>query len=55
MHVTQRGVNRCAIFLDDLDKSFFLSLVRERFLPLEVRVHAYALMDNHYHLLVSSE
>ncbi|SOO17799.1 hypothetical protein XFF6992_20003 [Xanthomonas citri pv. fuscans] len=53
MHVVQRGVNRCAIFLDDEDRHHYcllLRMARERF---AVRVHAFVLMDNHVHLLVS--
>ena len=53
-HVTARGNERRAIYRDDRDREHFLELlgkVAERF---EVRVQAYVLMDNHYHLLVGT-
>lgn len=51
-HVTARGNERRAIFLDDRDRRQFLELLgrtQERF---GLRVHGYVLMGNHYHLLV---
>jgi putative transposase len=55
MHVTQRGVNRCATFLDDEDHIHYLRLLLERSKKLVVNVHAYVLMINHIHLLLSSD
>lgn len=55
MHVTQRGVNRCAIFLDDDDRHHYRRLLREVCRDYEVLIHAYVLMDNHVHLLLFSE
>ena len=55
MHVTQRGVNRCAIFLDDDDRHHYRRLLREACTRHAVLVHAYVLMGNHVHLLVSAE
>lgn len=52
MHVTQRGVNRCAIFLDDTDRLHYRRLLREACQRHGVAVHAYVLMDNHVHMLV---
>ncbi len=52
MHVTQRGVNRCAIFLDDEDRHHYRRLLREACTNHDVLIHAYVLMDNHVHLLV---
>ena len=54
MHVTQRGVNRCAIFIGDHDRRSFLDLLGRKLKADEVALHAYALMDNHYHLLLSA-
>ena len=54
LHITQRGVNRCATFIDDVDRQnylHFLLLASQRY---EVRIHAYVLMSNHLHLLASS-
>ena len=53
-HVFSRGHNRERIFADRGDYIHFLELVevmRERF---RVRVYAYCLMPNHYHLLIST-
>lgn len=55
MHVTQRGVNRCAIFLCDDDRQCFLQLLEAACLEREVRIHAYVLMGNHVHLLMSAD
>lgn len=54
MHVTQRGVNRCATFLDDEDRDHYLRLLIRRSRELDVYVHAYVLMSNHIHLLLSA-
>ena len=51
-HVTSRGHNREAIFSGRGDGIHFLELLeamRERF---RVKVYAYCLMGNHYHLLI---
>jgi putative transposase len=55
MHVTQRGVNRCATFVDDVDRMHYLHLLIDRSRKLLVKVHAYVLMSNHVHLLLSSD
>lgn len=54
LHVTQRGVNRCAIFLDDDDRRHFLHLLRGAAREHALSIHAYVLMGNHIHLLLSS-
>ena len=49
-HVTSRGQERQAIFRDDQDRAHFfelLEVIAERY---QVRIHAYVLMTNHYHL-----
>lgn len=53
-HITSRGNAREPIFIDKQDKKNFLKvlcLVVKRFNWL---LHAYCLMDNHYHLLVET-
>ena len=47
-----RGARRLSIFGDDDDRSFFLHCIGEALPRTDARVHAYALMGNHYHLLV---
>jgi len=45
LHVTHRGVNRCAVFVDDEDRRSYLLLLCEQLPRLSVALHAYALMD----------
>jgi len=51
-HVLNRGVARRDIFLDDADHEEFLRLIEELRILFHFNLHAYALMDNHYHLLI---
>ncbi|HVM60546.1 MAG TPA: transposase, partial [Verrucomicrobiae bacterium] len=53
-HVTARGNERRAIFRDDEDRRRFLERVAQVTERCGVIVHAYVLMDNHYHLLVET-
>jgi REP element-mobilizing transposase RayT len=53
-HVTARGNERRAIFRDDTDRRHWLALLEQWVERFEVRVHAYVLMDNHYHLLLET-
>lgn len=55
LHVTQRGVNHCAIFVDDADRHHYRHLLREACRAHGARVHAFVLMGNHVHLLLSSD
>ncbi|MBY6282401.1 transposase [Stenotrophomonas maltophilia] len=52
-HVIQRGVNKGAIFVDDIDRQLFLHLLHSAFLKHHVALHAYVLMGNHVHLLAT--
>jgi len=54
-HVLQRGNNRQAVFLDDEDRHAYLHALREATRLQGVRVHAYVLMPNHVHLLVTPQ
>jgi putative transposase len=53
-HVTTRGNERKAIFRDDIDRRKFIELVAGAVEQFDLRIHAYVLMDNHYHLMVES-
>jgi REP-associated tyrosine transposase len=53
-HVTSRGNERKAIFKDDTDREKFLDLVGRSVEHFELRLHAYVLMENHYHLLIET-
>ena len=55
LHITQRGVNRCATFLDDDDRYDYLRLLGLFARQNTLTVHAYVLMGNHVHLLTSAE
>lgn len=49
----QRGNNRLPCFLDDGDRSRYRQLLRESLIATGCRLHAYVLMDNHVHLLLT--
>ena len=53
-HVTARGNERKAIYRVDGDRAHFLELLAQATEQLGIRVHAYVLMDNHYHLLIET-
>lgn len=54
-HVIQRGNNRQAIFTSTEDREFLLELIAENSVRFGVAVHAFVLMDNHFHLLVTPQ
>jgi putative transposase len=53
-HVTARGLERRAIYRDERDRSHFCQVLGESVELFRWRLHAYVLMDNHYHLLVET-
>jgi putative transposase len=53
-HVMIRGIERANIFRDDKDREQFLSRVGEIGTATGTRIVAWALMDNHVHLLLFS-
>ena len=54
-HVIQRGNNRTACFFDPADYTFYLECLGEAAQKARCAVHAYVLMTNHVHLLVTAE
>ena len=52
-HVIIRGVNREPIFYDEPDYRYYLGRLKEALLKHNCALHAYVLMTNHVHLLVS--
>lgn len=54
-HVVLRGNNQQPIFLDDTDRQTWLALLAEYAPREQVHVHAYVLMDNHAHLLLTPQ
>lgn len=53
LHITQRGNNRLRCFFDDTDFQVYLNYLHSASIHADCRVHAYVLMNNHVHLLVS--
>ena len=53
-HVMARGNRREAIFRDDVDRRFFLRGLGEASAQTGWRVHAFVLMDNHYHVVLET-
>jgi putative transposase len=51
-HVTSRGNGRAAIFYSDSDRERFLAKLADSLHTAAMVLHAYVLMDNHFHLLV---
>lgn len=54
-HIIQRGNNRQACFFADEDYLSYLEWLKEYSDKTECKIHAYVLMTNHVHLLVSTE
>lgn len=55
LHVIQRGNNRTACFLSDQDRGFYLLHLHRLLRPSDCALHAYCLMPNHVHLLLTAE
>jgi len=54
MHVILRGIDRAAVFFDDDDRRFLLQTLATVAAEESVAVHAYVLMTNHVHLLMTA-
>jgi putative transposase len=54
-HIIQRGNNRQAISTCTADREILLTLIDENARKFAVAIHAYVLMDNHFHLLATPE
>ena len=52
-HIIQRGNNRSACFGSDEDYKAYLHYLKEAAVKYSVEVHAFVLMTNHVHLLVT--
>jgi putative transposase len=55
LHLIQRGNNHQACFFADEDYRFYLDWLQDYAGKAGCRIHAYVLMTNHVHLLVSAE
>lgn len=54
-HVIQRGNNRHVIFADEADYRFYLDTLKEACERFACHAHAYVLMTNHVHLLITPD
>jgi putative transposase len=54
LHIIQRGNNRQACFYANEDYRFYLDWLREYADKIGCQIHAYVLMTNHVHLLLSA-
>jgi len=55
VHVVQRGNNRDPIFFDESNYQAYLKWLKEAADKYSCRVHAYVLMTNHVHILVTPD
>jgi putative transposase len=55
MHVMVRGNNREVLFFSDADRRIYLDWLREAARQFGSVVHAFALMPNHVHLLITPQ
>lgn len=53
LHLVQRGVDRAACFREAADRFVYLSVLRELLGKTRCALHAYCLMTNHVHLLLT--
>ena len=54
-HVIQRGNNRDIIFVSDMDYQFYLEKLGDVCRRFQCQLHAYVLMTNHVHLLITPQ
>lgn len=54
-HIVQRGNNRDACFYSDDDYLFYLEVLAQGLRRYHVKLHAYCLMTNHVHLLMTPD
>ena len=55
LHIIQRGNNRSACFYSDEDYHYYLNRLKEQATKYHCAIHAYVLMTNHVHLLLTPE
>jgi putative transposase len=54
-HLVSRGVRKLPIFMSDEDRRQFLALLELTAKRYSWQIHAYCLMTNHFHLLVTTD
>ena len=55
LHLIQRGVNRQRCFIDDTDRRRYLAYLLDCLATIPCQLHAYVLMSNHVHFLLSTQ
>jgi putative transposase len=55
LHIIQRGNNRQSCFFADDDRRFYLASLKDAAGRYGCRIHAYVLMTNHVHLLLTPD
>jgi putative transposase len=53
-HIVTRGVRKLPLFTDDRDRQYFLQLLDTTVTRYGWELHAYCLMTNHFHLLLTT-
>jgi len=53
-HITSRGNEKKAIFVEDEDRINFLERLEDYHDRFGILIHSYVLMDNHYHLILET-
>ena len=51
-HVMNRGIDRQAVFRSDDDRQIFYDCLAAAMPRYDVEVHAWCILDNHFHLLL---
>lgn len=51
-HVMNRGLGKRSTFLNNEDRQYFLNLLGEISKTFHIEIHAFSLINNHYHLLI---
>ncbi len=54
-HIIQRGNNRSPCFFSEEDYIFYLNILKQQSVDQGCAIHAYCLMTNHVHLLLTPE
>jgi putative transposase len=55
LHIIQRGNNRSFCFADDADRQLYLQVLGSLASKFQCAIHAYVLMTNHVHLLMTPD
>lgn len=53
-HVMNRGAGHATVFVDDDDVANFLDLIDQAVYRFGIRIHGYALMTDHFHLMIET-